>query len=217
MKSQDILVGARFGAWTVIGAWFREKRGEGRGANYITLYPCRCDCGTERDVRAFKLLSNSKSCGCLMRASKVAQARHGQSRAGKRTRLYRVWGNMVQRCHNPKNDGYADYGGRGIKVCSEWRDFSAFAAWAEGMVRAENDQIDRIDNDGDYEPENCRWISDARNKRNTGRNRLLTAFGETKCVADWAGDPRCRVSLSALHYRVRSGLSHEEAIGLPPR
>ena len=217
MKSYSIAVGDRFGAWVVTSESQRKKFGEGRNANYVLLYPCRCDCGTERLVRAFKLLSNSRSCGCLTAAIKSDNStRHGHNRPGSRSRIYTVWDGMNQRCGNPHSTNYARYGGRGISVCQEWRSFSVFASLATSHGYEASKQLDRIDNDGNYEPENCRWVSDAENKRNTSQIRFITAFGESKCLTDWALDPRCSVAPQTILYRInRRQWLPEDAISQP--
>lgn len=211
MKSLQISVGERFGRWTVTGPLVREKRGTGRAANYIARYPCRCDCGTTKTVRAFKLLTNSKSCGCLKRETlAIAMTVHGQNRPGRRTRLYRVWDGMRQRCGNTRHDSYARYGGRGISVCAAWDDFDTFREWAGSSGYRPSLQLDRIDNDGPYSPNNCRWVSEAVNKRNTSKTTHITAFGETKCLTDWAADPRCSVHVNTLRHRLFRRHQHPE-------
>lgn len=133
------------------------------------------------------------------------------------TRLHRIWKNMKSRCYNPNYHKYPDYGARGITLCDEWRDDArAFMDWARAHGYADDLTIERIDNDGDYSPENCRWATNAEQARNKRNNRLLTAFGETKPVPAWAEDPRCTVSLAGLRTRVQFyDLSDEEAIALP--
>lgn len=216
MRSRAIAIGDRFGAWVVVGDAVREKRGEGRAANYVLRYPCRCDCGTERAVRAFKLLSNSRSCGCLTSTVKSARTRHGHGRRTERSRLYRIWGGMVQRCTNPKHDSFPEYGARGIRVCGEWRDFAAFAEWAASIGYDDAKQLDRIDNDRGYEPSNCRWVSDAENKRNMRQTQLVSAFGEMKCLTDWALDARCSVAPHTIARRLGVlGWTPERAIAEP--
>lgn len=217
MKSHNIAIGDRFGLWTVIGVSIRKKFGVGRSANYPLLFPCRCDCGMLRDVRAFKLLSNSRSCGCATVGFKSsASTIHGHNRPGKRTRLYRTWDGMTQRCTNENHQNFPDYGGRGIAVCSVWQDFQAFAAWALSSGQTDSAEIDRIDNDGPYSPDNCRWVSSAHNKRNTRQTYFVEAFGETKCLTDWALDPRCAVTPQTIKIRIEKlGLSAEAAISSP--
>ena len=108
---------------------------------------------------------------------------HGKQPA----RLYRIWSNMKNRCTNPNADNYSFYGGRGIKVCDEWRDdFVPFRAWAMANGYADNLTLDRIDNDGDYSPANCRWETHLRQCNNTRRNHLLTFQGETHTISEWA-------------------------------
>lgn len=130
---------------------------------------------------------------------------------GKRTKLYRVWCSMKERCNNPNNKAFPRYGGRGISVCSEWSDdFAAFSAWANAAGYADGLTIDRVDNDGDYGPENCRWCSHAEQNRNYSRNRLLTVHGETKCLTDWADT--LGINRATLLFRIKSGIPLEEAL-----
>ncbi len=141
------LTGERFGKWLVVG-----RAPSDRG----TRWHCRCDCGGEKDVHATSLRRGlSASCGCISRT-------HG----GFGTRLYRIWANMLNRCRNPNVPAFNDYGGRGITVCADWHDFTAFKAWAEANGYAENLTIDREDVDGHYTPENCAWVPMARQSPN---------------------------------------------------
>lgn len=216
MMSYIIRVGDRFGRWQVTGSPVREKRGEGRRANYVLRYPCRCDCGTERLVRHFKLTSNSKSCGCLRdEESRERHTTHGDGRT--RPRLYRVWYAMIQRCTNPRNSNYSRYGGRGITVCREWREsYAVFRHWATQHGYNESLQIDRSNNEAGYDPQNCQWVTEAQNHRNTAQTRLITVFGETKCLEDWARDSRCTVSPGGLRHRIiQLGWSPEKAVTTP--
>lgn len=140
---------------------------------------------------------NTKSCGCLKsdssrergyRTIKKAQQAcitHGRSK----TRLERIYSKMKQRCGNPNNKDYALYGGRGIKVCAEWAvDPVAFFAWADANGYAENLTIDRRDGNGDYTPENCRWITQGDQARNTSRCRWIEWRGQRKLVSVWERD-----------------------------
>ena len=152
-----------------------------------------------------------KSCGCLKHETKP-KLRHGYSHSP----LYAVWQNMRQRCTDPRAINYADYGGRGITVCAEWQTFDGFLEWAKDGYRL-GVFIDRIDNDGGYSPDNCRWVTRTENNRNRRSTVRVTAFGETKLVIEWAEDPRCQVSYDVLLYRIRKGYDPERSITAPPR
>jgi hypothetical protein len=172
------LTSQRFGRLTVIKEAGRNARGK-------ALWLCRCDCGNETIVEGCSLTSgNTRSCGCFGRErSSEANKTHGM----KHTRIYRVWSSMKTRCANPNHCHYQDYGGRGITVCDEWiHSFEAFRDWAILHGYTDDLQIDRIDNDGGYSPENCRFVTPAKNDRNRRNNHLMTANGRTLIAADWA-------------------------------
>ena len=172
MKKID-LTGQRFGRLTVIR---QEPR---RGRNVMWL--CQCDCGTLKVVNGAKLRNSlTVSCGCH---KKELFTKHSKSH----TRLYTIWGNMKQRCGNPKNTLYPRYGGRVIKVCQEWADsFEAFYKWAMAHGYADNLQIDRIDNNQGYFPDNCRWVTPQANMSNTRINLLIEFEGETHTASEWS-------------------------------
>ena len=119
---------------------------------------------------------------------------------------------MRKRCQNPRCPAYAAYGGRGITVCQEWSDFSNFEQWAAENGYDNDKQIDRIDNDGPYSPSNCRFVDRTTNANNKRNNITLTAFGESKTIAEWRRDGRCTISLKALYARVAAGWEPELAI-----
>lgn len=168
---------------------------------------CTCTCGVERRVYLYSLVSDSTSCG------------HNRRNDGRRrAKLKRIWALMLDRCHNPTSIGWSDYGRRGIEVSEPWKsDFDTFYHWSidQGYQMLSGLQIDRIDYNGNYCPENCRWVdkfTNARNKRNTV---VLDAFGECKPLMDWLEDPRCLVPESTLRERVSNGWPHEGALRLP--
>lgn len=173
---------------------------------------CRCDCG---DVRVYRLYSlrngNTRSCGCLMEESGYHV--HGGSGLPE----YVVWCSLRHRCSNPNDAGWKNYGGRGIKVCERWE--KSFEAFLEDMGRRPSDKhsIDRFpNNDGDYEPGNCRWATAKEQQRNTRRNYRVFYNGETKCIAEWAD--QYGVSQPILYTRlVKLGWPFEEAAGIRPR
>jgi hypothetical protein len=155
----------------------------GRNAHGNVLWLCQCSCGKEVQANGSKLKTGkTKSCGCGSPWTKT----HGQSQ----TRLYIRYRSMVARTTDPKNRMYADYGGRGITVCPRWlepdgRGLTNFVADMEPTFREEL-QLDRIDNDGPYSPENCRWVTASRNSRNKRNNRRLSLWGQTKSLAEWS-------------------------------
>lgn len=119
---------------------------------------------------------------------------------------------MRTRCYNPHAINYANYGGRGITVCDEWRHVGAFRAWALAHGYDDTLLIDRIDPNGPYSPDNCRWVSRQMSNDNRRNVQLVTAWGETKTIKAWARDPRCQASMHTLYRRIRAGVPPEMAI-----
>jgi hypothetical protein len=123
---------------------------------------------------------------------------------------------MIQRCTNLNNTSYRNYGDRGISICDEWRDYDNFRAWAGVSGYQEGLTIERIDNNGNYEPGNCTWISKAQQNRNRRNVRPVTAWGETKLIIDWVEDERCGVEYLTLYRRLyERGWQPEKAIARP--
>ena len=134
---------------------------------------------------------------------------HGKSK----TRIYNTWQNMKKRCNSPTNKFYYRYGGRGITYCSEWENFEPFYEWAMNNGYQENLTIDRIDVDGNYCPENCRWATKKEQNNNTRRNRLLTYMGRTQNLGQWCEE--LGLSRRRVTYRLNCGLTVEEAFNMP--
>ncbi len=141
---------------------------------------CKCKCGTERVYPLYRLKSGrSKSCGCSIgeRSTKHGLARHP---------LYFVWKSMINRCENPEDEHYKDYGGRGITVCPEWKIFMVFYNWAIANGWKKGLENDRRENNGNYESSNCRFVTRKVNCRNKRVNRIIEFKGEKKCLIEWS-------------------------------
>lgn len=178
------LTGMKFGRLTVIE----------RAENYVlpssgkkrSQWVCECECGNKRIVQAGHLKSgHTQSCGCYNRdIVKEKRKTHGESK----TPLYFVWKSMRQRCKNPNNSRYEDYGGRGIDICDEWDDFLVFKEWAYENGYREGLTIDRINNDLGYCPSNCRIVDYAVQANNKRGNRVITYRGKTQTQKQWSDE-----------------------------
>ncbi len=204
-RFQD-LTEQRFGRWLVVA------RAENRGVQ--TYFECVCDCGSKQDVYAGSLKSGkSISCGCFNVEGTVARClSHGHANGGNGTRTYNCWRNMKARCTNPKNHKWADYGGRGITVCAAWGTFDGFLA--DMGECPPNHSIDRIDVNGNYTPDNCRWADPTQQANNQRGNTRLTLRGVTKTVSEWARE--IGTNPTTILQRInRSGWSVEKALTEP--
>ena len=191
------LIGQRFGRLLVVS----QTKHHGEKIAWI----CKCDCGKNTEVTTSKLRNgNTVSCGCHRDEIKKKHGLWG-------TRLYIIWGNMVQRCTNSNNNNYPNYGGRGISICDEWRnDFKSFYNWAIANGYSDNLQIDRINNDGDYEPGNCRWLTAINNLNNTSRSVIIRHNGETHTVSEWTRITG--INEKTMRNRIKSGKPPEEVL-----
>lgn len=149
------------------------------------MWLCKCDCGKEFTTYGFSLRRGwTKSCGCFGKeAQRKAITTHGMTN----TPLYRCWDAMKRRCMNPSTKHYERYGGRGISVCDEWKaSFESFRDWAFANGYKEGLSIDRIDNNGNYCPENCRWANSYTQAKNKRNNVWITFRGTTMILSEWA-------------------------------
>lgn len=173
---------------------------------------CICDCGARKTIRRDHVLSGKVvSCGCYGRTLGATNTKtHGMSK----TPLYRTWKNMRRRCDYMRGAEYYRYGGRGIRVCNEWANFTAFYEWAMQNGYQPGLSIDRIDNDGNYCPENCRWVTSKDQALNRSSNSYITFNGETKHVSEW--DKAIGSAKSGrVRARLNAGWSIERAVTTP--
>lgn len=191
------LSGHVYGRLTVVG-FARIERS--------AIWVCQCSCGEVVEVKSPNLIrGGTRSCGCVRR---TGTPKHGMSE----TPEYRTWHSMINRCKYKSVNSYPSYGGRGITVCDRWHSFDNF--YADMGTRPEGTTLDRIDSDGHYTPDNCRWATTKEQGRNKRNSILLTARGITKQVNDWAEDSG--VAASTIVRRIKSlGWDVEKAIFTP--
>lgn len=204
MKRTD-LTNKTFGRLTVLDYAYTSKNGR-------PFWRCKCVCGNVKDIAAKDLKRGTiRSCGCLRRETvSIRRKTHGSSR----TRLYCIWLSMKHRCETLRNGkAHKYYVERGIVVCKEWHDFSVFQKWAFENGYNDNLTIDRIDNNGNYCPENCRWtdiLTQANNKRN---NVKVTYKNKTQTIAQWARE--IGMKYTTLDVRLLKGWTVEAALTTP--
>lgn len=198
------LSGMRYGRLLIV------ERAENQGNR--VMWRCICECGAEIVTRGENITSGrTQSCGCYNRErSSQRHTKHGESK----TRLHLEWRKIKHRCHNENNDRWMDYGGRGIEICPEWRDsFEAFRDWALANGYRDDLTIDRIDVDGNYEPGNCRWITNQEQQHNRRNNHYITYNGETNTITEWARI--YGLSENGLVHRIQRGWETERALTTP--
>lgn len=194
----DIQVGTRIGHIVVVDILEKDK-------NYKQIYLCQCDCGTTKKMKRGTLLRKLDrvlSCGC-QRA--ISRKRHGHKVGGKPSATYSTWESLKKRCKD-KDD--KNYGGRGIKYCEEWEQFENFLK--DVGEKPQGFELDRIDNDGDYEPNNVRWISHKENCSNRSDSIIVTIDDKSMCVASWC--KKLGVNKDMVYQRIRRGWDAKKAI-----
>lgn len=186
------LVGQKFFRLTVL-----KFMGTIKGVSHFL---CVCECGTEKIIRSNNLISgDTKSCGCWNREL-VSNQKTGLNISN--NKLYRVWGDMKSRCNNSNDTCFKNYGGRGIKVCNEWEESSeSFGEWALSNGYRKGLTIDRVDNEGGYSPDNCKWSTGDEQRRNMRSNVVITINGITKIIEDWAKEWNLNSGTVRARYR----------------
>lgn len=205
-KKAKNITGQVFGRLTVIGPI--ENR------NGRIMWLCRCECGETATPEGKALrVGHTKSCGCLQRDKVSAK---GTTHGLHKHPLYGIWAHIVQRCTCSTNDSFHNYGGRGISICDEWRyDFKAFHDYVSQLpdYGTKGYQLDRIDNDGNYEPGNVRWADRYTQLNNTRRNTFVTFRGEIRTVGQWART--MGLPLKVVWDRLRNNWDIERALTTP--
>ena len=194
--------GKKIGRLTVVARAGTNRQRE-------AMWLCKCECGNETIIRGSDVRTgHTKSCGCLkLENSKKMLTKHGK----RHTRLYHIWCGMKTRCNNPKDIGYSLYGGRGIKVCEEWsQDFVTFHKWATENGYTDEMTIDRIDADGNYCPENCRWVTQKAQQNNRRNNHFILYNGETHTITEWA--EITNIKPATIYDRLKRGWAVELAL-----
>ena len=214
MKSFEDLSGKKFGKLTVVRLDHIEKRNNGKRNYYFYHWLCQCECGNECIIIGNYLkMRATVSCGCYRKElSRKKLLKHGLCK----TRLYRIWTHMKERCYKKYCKDYKNYGQRNIIMCDEWKnDFVKFYEWALNNNYKENLTIDRIDVNGNYEPDNCRWSTIEEQANNMRSNHLLTFNNKTQTMSQWAKE--YNMSKYLLQHRIALNWSVERALTTPVR
>lgn len=193
MRKIKDLTGKRFGSLVVL-------RREGKIGKHIA-WICKCDCGSITKPITGNNLKNGhvRSCGCLYKKHEMTG-----------TRIYSIWNSMKSRCNNENTEHYAEYGGRGISVCSEWNDnFKSFYDWSMSHGYSDDLTIDRINVNGNYEPSNCRWATQ-KEQQNNRRNSIVISYnGKERTLSEWSEE--LGIDYHKLLMRIKRGWSAEKA------
>ncbi len=207
----QVKAGVRYGRLTIVN---EAERYRSPGGHLERRVVCECDCGNTRTLLLGSIRSGrTTSCGCLANDGTAARNRRNATHGMSQSPTFRTWKGMKQRCNYPQHVAYQRYGGRGIKVCDRWLMFEAFV---EDMgERPSGCSIDRIDNDGNYEPGNCRWATITEQARNKYKNVMLDYGGHTRCVAEWAEETGIQAATIAA--RIKRGWSAEKIMTQPVR
>lgn len=203
IKNYDYLVGSRYERLVIKEIIYVK------GSH--TRAKCVCDCGNEIETQLYYLLSgHTKSCGCYRKEFGCEVGKKAIKHGFVGHPLYFVFRSMIARCENTNHQAYGNYGGRGIKVCPEWHDMKTFGEWALNNGYQQGLSIDRIDNDGNYEPSNCRWVDRKTQSNNKSTNIVLEYNGKTQTLQQWSEETG--ISVDRLYYRYHAGKTAEEIL-----
>lgn len=199
----DDYIGRKVHMLTAIGV--ADKKPEDKRWKLV----CKCECGGTIEITPDQFNRGVvKSCGCL-------RCRDGSKADGKSKHpLYGIWNQIMLRCYNPNSSHYDRYGGRGISVCEEWHDFWMFVKWSDSVGgKPEKGEIDRIDNDGNYCPENCRWATRTQQNSNKSNNVVIEYNGKAQTLMEWSKETG--ITWQALNHRYHRGWSVERMLTTP--
>ena len=202
MGKRKELKGKTFGSWFVEDYDISKQK-----------WKLKCKCGNVGYAKSFTLLSggSTQCCKCRDKVVGLKNSTHGLSK----TKLHGIWNMMKQRCNNPNQAKYKNYGGRGIKVCDEWQNsFESFYSWAMSNGYSEKLSIDRIDVNGNYEPNNCRWVTNKVQSNNTRVNHCVEYNGESHTMTEWA--EITGIKRETIRERLKSGWNVKRALTEKP-
>lgn len=207
------LTGDRIGRRVVISYEGKRKF----GSKTLCSWKCRCDCGNVDIVSSSTLLAGNSSCGCATRDStKSRRFVHGcsKSKTRKQSPEYAAWAAIKKRCTRKTSHDFKDYGGRGIRVCERWANSFSNFLLDVGYRPSPSHSLDRFpDNDGDYKPGNVRWATQIEQQRNKRSNRIISCFGRTMCLSEWA--EITGISRLTISKRIKRGWSVEKSLSSP--
>lgn len=221
-KSKLLVEGQKFNKLTIVKLDHIEEKQYKKHSFHLEYYLCRCECGQEKIILKNQITGGYvKSCGCLLKSKEKIQKlkEHSTTHGFSKTRLYKLWIGIKTRCYNPKRQGFYLYGGRGIKMCPEWeKDFLSFRKWALNNGYNENAKrgeytIDRIDVNGDYSPENCRFISIKEQMNNRRKTTFITYKGQTKPMSEWCKE--YGIKINTAHKRIKMGWDLDKVFNEP--
>lgn len=205
-KTKSDLIGRTFGAFVVLEEAPPKIRANGKK---VRMWKCQCSCGNVRYLNKREIdTEKRKSCGCKWgEYQRMSRIQHGDSHM----RLHNTWSGIRARCYCKTDYHYQWYGARGIRMNDAWKDdYAAFKEWALDNGYSPELSLDRIDNNGNYTPDNCRWTTQKAQSNNTRRNRMITAFGETLTLAQWA--EKSGIPYHTLKRRIYLGWTPEDAL-----
>ena len=218
MANTEEYIGKKFGRLTIVEFSHKKQRYSscGKKNGHDFYYKCKCDCGNETISRIADLKNGkASSCGCYRVERTKEINKKYETAEFWNTKLYKIYAGIKSRCLNIRNKRYIDYGARGITICDEWKnDYSLFYNWAISKGYKDGLSIDRINNDGNYEPSNCRFVTSKIQNNNKRNNRYITYNGKTQTMKQWADE--LNINYRTLKSRLNIlGWSVENALNTP--